>query len=482
MNYSMIRVILGWVMVLEGAFMLLPALTGLIYGEYREAVMYLILAGCVAGGGFFMRWKKPRVSTFYAREGFVAVAAAWLLLSLIGALPFRINGDIPRYIDALFEVISGCTTTGSSILANVEAMTHANLLWRSFTHWIGGMGVLVFILAVLPMTGGSTMNLMKAESPGPSVGKLVPKIRDTAVWLYGIYFVMTIIQIVLMLLGGMPVFDALCTAFGTAGTGGFGIRSDSIAGYSVYLQNVITIFMMLFGVNFTFYYFLLIRRVKDAFSMEEVRWYLLIYLGAVLLITANLTGTSGLSGVLTNFQAAAFQVASVMTTTGFATVDFDLWPGFSRTVMVMVMFIGACAGSTGGGIKVSRILLYVKQVRIELKQQIHPRSVKVLKMDGKAADKGMIHSCDVFLMAYLLIFAGSVLVLSLDGFDLTTTFTAVAATINNIGPGLGGVGPTANFAAFSDISKCVMMFDMLAGRLEIIPILVMFNVQTWKRA
>ncbi len=481
MNYSMIRYILGSVMAIEGLFMLPPALVGLIYGENREAVMYLILAACVIGAGMLLRFRKPKVNTFYAREGFVAVASSWIVLSVIGALPFWIIGDIPRYVDALFEVISGFTTTGSSILADVEAMTHANLFWRSFSHWIGGMGVLVFILAILPMTGGSTINLMKAESPGPSVGKLVPRIQQTAVWLYGIYFVMTLIQIVLMLLGGMPVFDALCTAFGTAGTGGFGIKGDSIAGYSVYLQNVITIFMMLFGVNFSFYYYILIRRARDAFSMEEVRWYLVIYLAAVLLITVNLSWGSGIGTAPGNFQAAAFQVASVMTTTGFATVDFDLWPGFSRAIMVTVMFIGACAGSTGGGIKVSRILLYVRQVRIELQQQIHPRTVKVLKMDGKGADKGMIRSCNIFLMAYLLIFVGSVLVVSLDGFDLTTTFTAVVATINNIGPGLGAVGPTANFAAFSDLSKFVMMFDMLAGRLEIIPMLVLVSPLTWKK-
>lgn len=481
MNAAIVIYIIGWVMILEGGFMFLPAVTGMIYGETSSVVSYLAVGTACAAAGYFLRRRRPKNRTFYAREGFVAVAASWIVLSLIGALPFTITGDIPFYVDALFEIISGFTTTGSSILRDVEALSHANLIWRSFSHWIGGMGVLVFVLAILPMTGGSSLNLMKAESPGPSVGKLVPKIRQTAMLLYKIYLAMTVVQALIMLILGMPLFDTLCLTFGTAGTGGFGIRADSVAGYSVHLQNVITLFMFLFGVNFSFYYLILMRKPKDALKMEEVRWYLGIYAAAVLLITGNLSLHEGTKSVLQYLQSAAFQVASVMTTTGYATTDFDLWPNFSRAMMVLVMFIGACAGSTGGGIKVSRIILYLKQVRRELRQQIHPRTVKVLKMDGKAVEKNVIHSCNVFLMAYLMIYAVSVMFLTLDGFDLTTTFTAVAATINNIGPGLGKVGAAGNFADFSVLSKFVMMFDMLAGRLEIIPMLLLFHPESWKR-
>ena len=479
MNYSIILKIIGWVIQLEGVFFLLPALTGFIYGEIKDALIYLILgAFCILLGGL-IRLRKNRKTTFYSKEGFVAVALSWIVMSAIGALPFVLTGDIPSYPDALFEIISGLTTTGSSILTNVEALSHANLLWRSFSHWIGGMGVLVFILAILPMTGGSTMNLMKAESPGPSVGKLVPKMQRTAFLLYAIYFVMTIITVVFLLCGGMSLFESLCHAFGAAGTGGFGIKNDSLAGYSTYLQNVITVSMFLFGVNFTFYYYILIRKVKDAFRMEEVRWYFIIFLGAVTLITISLVADGGKVGE--SIQTVAFQVASVMTTTGYATTDFNLWPEFSKAIMVVIMFIGACAGSTGGGIKVSRIMIYLKQVRKELMQQIHPKRIRVLKMDGKALDHSVVHSCNTLLMAYILIFIVSLLLICLNGFDMTTNFTSIAATLNNIGPGLNVVGPTGNFSEFSTLSKFVLMFDMLAGSLEIIPMLVLFHPGTWKK-
>ncbi len=481
MNFGIVVYVIGWVLILEGGFMLLPAATGAIYGEYGAMSIYLAVGSACAVIGFLLRLKKPVKRTFYAREGFVTVALSWIALSIAGALPFSLTGDIPSYVDALFEIISGFTTTGSSILPEVEALSHANLIWRSFSHWIGGMGVLVFVLAVLPMTGGSSLNLMKAESPGPSVGKLVPKIRRTALLLYRIYLAMTLVQIVIMLIGGMPLFDTLCLTFGTAGTGGFGVRSDSIAGYSDFLQNVITVFMFLFGVNFSFYYLLLIRKRDEALKMEEVRWYFGIYLTAVLLITVDLTRNGVQGSVLRHLQEAAFQTASIMTTTGYATPDFDMWPMSSRALLVLLMFIGACAGSTGGGIKVSRIVLYLKQIRRELRKQIHPRTVKVLHMDGKAMDMNMLHSCNVFLLAYFVIFAVSMIILTLDGFDLTTTFTAVAATINNIGPGLGKVGATGNFADFSVLSKFVMMFDMLAGRLEIMPMLVLFHPKAWRR-
>lgn len=479
MNYSIILKIIGWVIQLEGIFFLPPAITGLLYGEVTDALIYLGLgAACSLSGSILRLHSKPK-TTFYAREGFVAVALSWIIMSLIGALPFVFTGDIPYYPDALFEIISGLTTTGSSILTNVEVLSHANLFWRSFSHWIGGMGVLVFILAILPMTGGSTLNLMKAESPGPSVSKLVPKMQQTAFLLYAIYFIMTIITVLFLLFGGMPLFDALCHAFGAAGTGGFGIKNDSMAGYSVYLQNVVTVSMFLFGVNFTFYYYILVRKVKDAFRMEEVQWYFLIFLSAVTLITISLATRGNDLGK--SLQAAAFQAASVMTTTGYATTDFNLWPEFSKAILVCLMFIGACAGSTGGGLKVSRIMIYLKQLRKELMQQIHPKRIRVLKMDKKALEHSVVHSCNTLLMAHLVIFTVSVLFICRDGFDMTTNLTAVAATLNNIGPGLNMVGPAGNFSEFSTLSKFVMMFDMLAGRLEIIPMLVLFHPATWKK-
>lgn len=479
MNYRMISSILGHVVILQSVLMLPPCLVGFIYGENKNALIYLVIAVFCLLLGLIFRICKPKSRTFYAREGFVSVSLSWIIMSLIGALPFYLSGDIPSYPDALFEIISGLTTTGSSILTDVEALSHSNLFWRSFSHWIGGMGVLVFILAILPMAGGSTMNLMKAESPGPSVGKLVPKTQQTAFLLYAIYFALTIVETILLLAGGMPLFDSICHAFGTAGTGGFGIKNSSIGGYSPYLQNVITIFMFLFGVNFTFYYYILIRKVKNAFSLEEVRWYFYIYVAAVMLITINLSidGASFFHSI----QQAAFQVASIMTTTGYATADFNLWPQFSRTILVILMFIGACAGSTGGGIKVSRITIYLKQVRKELKQQIHPRQICIIKMDKKGVEHTTVRSCNVFLMAYVVVFVGSLLLLSLNGFDFTTNFTAIAATLNNIGPGLDMVGPTGNFSEFSVFSKFILMFDMLAGRLEIIPMLIIFHPATWRK-
>lgn len=479
MNFRMISSILGHVAMLQSVLLLPSCLVGFLYGEHKNALIYLAVAVFCLLLGLAFRIPKPKSRTFYAKEGFVAVSLSWIVMSLTGALPFYISGEIPSYPDALFEIISGFTTTGSSILTNVEALSHCNLFWRSFSHWIGGMGVLVFILAILPMAGGSTMNLMKAESPGPTVGKLVPKMQQTAFLLYAIYFALTIIEIVLLLLGGMPLFDSLCHAFGTTGTGGFGIKNDSIAGYSTYLQNVITIFMFLSGVNFTFYYYILIRKVKNAFSLEEVRWYFYIFAGTVLLISINLAANG--APFFHSMQQAAFQVASIMTTTGYATTDFNLWPQFSRTIMLIVMFIGACAGSTGGGIKVSRITIYLKQVRKELRQQIHPRQICTTKMDNKGIDHTTIRSCNVFLMAYSVVFVGSLLLLSLDGFDFTTNFTAIAATLNNIGPGLDMVGPTGNFSEFSVFSKFVLMFDMLAGRLEIIPLLILFHPATWRK-
>lgn len=478
MNYSIIRYILGWVLNFEACFLTLPCITAVVYRE-REGFAFLAsLVLCLILGMLLTR-KKPKRDTFYTKEGFVTVSLSWLVLSIAGALPFFLSGDIPNFTDALFEAISGFTTTGASILPDVEALARCSLFWRSFSHWIGGMGVFVFILAVLPMTGGSTMNLMRAESPGPSVGKLVPRIRDTAILLYKIYFVMTIVEIILLLAGGMPVFDALTLSFGTAGTGGFGIKNDSIAGYNDYLINVITIFMILFGVNFNVYYLMFAKKFKKALCCEEMRWYFLTIAGAVGIITINIRGMYG--GIGQALKHAAFQVGSIITTTGYSTTDFDLWPQLSRTILVVLMFIGACAGSTGGGIKVSRVIILVKTVKKELESFVHPRSIRKIHFEGRPIEHETLRSINVFFITYFLLFGASILIIALDEFDLVTNFTAVAATFNNIGPGLSEVGPTMNFGAFSDRSKYVLMFDMLAGRLELFPVLLCFYPSTWKK-
>lgn len=478
MNFSIIKYMLGWVLNVEGAFMLLPCITSLFYRE-REGWYYLLCALlCVGIGGIIVR-RKPDNSQFFAKEGFVAVALSWIIMSLMGALPMCLTGEIPNYIDALFEAASGFTTTGASIVPNVELLSHSTNLWRCFTHWIGGMGVLVFIMAILPASGGQDMYFMKAESPGPSVGKLVPRIQKTAKYLYIIYCVFTVTEFLVLLIAGMPIFDALCTSFGTAGTGGYGIKADSMAGYSVTIQNIVTVFMLIFGVNFSFYFLLLNRKPKDAFGIEEVKVYLGIFVLSSVCIAINMCNAN--PDFLGNLQQSTFQVASVMTTTGYATADFNLWAGFSKTIMVLIMFVGACAGSTGGGMKVSRILIYLKSLKSEISQTIHPRSVKVLRMDGKALSGDVVKSAKVFLIAYIAVFVVSLLIISLDNFDLVTNFTSVTSAINNIGPGLEVVGPTGNFAGFSALSKLVLTFDMLAGRLEMIPILLLLTPQTWKK-
>lgn len=478
MNIRIVLYFLGWVLNIEAIFMLLPCAVALVYGE--NSGFYFLAIGLVCGAlGWLCSHKKPANTIFYAREGFVSVAMSWIVLSFFGAMPFYLSREIPLFEDALFEVISGFTTTGASILPDVEALSKCMLIWRSFTHWIGGMGVLVFILAVLPLAGGYNIHIMRAESPGPSVGKLVPKVKTTAKILYVIYFSMTVVQILLLLFGGMHWFDALAIGFGTAGTGGFGVLNDSLGSYTTYQQAVTTVFMILFGVNFNIYYLFLIRKPKDAFRSEEVRAYLGIILASILLIAWNTRGLY--PGILQALHHGAFQVASIITTTGFSTVDFDLWPSFSKTILVCLMFVGACAGSTGGGIKVSRIAIAVKTVKKELSFLIHPRSVKVLKFEGKTIEHTVLRSINTYLIAYLLIFVGSVVLLSLDGFDLTTNFTAVAATLNNIGPGLNEVGPTCNFGIFGAWTKFILMFDMLAGRLELFPMLLLFSPRTWMK-
>lgn len=483
MNYGSIRYIIGWILRVEGILMVLPILTAIIYQEESGWAFVITAALCIVIGTLLSA-NKPKKSNYYAKEGYISVALGWIVLSFMGCLPFVISGEIPSIVDAMFEIISGFTTTGASILNDVEALSRCMLIWRSFTHWVGGMGVLVFILAISPLAGGeNNLQLMKAESPGPSVSKLVPKLKETAMMLYKIYFGMTIVLMILYLLGGMPIFDTLCIAFGTAGTGGFGIWNDSMGSYSTYLQAVTTVFMMLFGVNFSFYFLLLYRKTKEAFGMEEVRWYFIIYFGAVLLMTWNLGVQMGpeVGGLLERFHHAAFQAASIMTTTGYSTVDFNLWPFFSKGILLMLMFIGACAGSTGGGIKVSRILVYFKAVKNEMAALIHPRSIKTVKLEGKVVDAGMTRSIFAYISAYLIIFVLSILVVSLDGFDFETNFSAVAATYNNIGPGLGGVGPMSNFSGYSVLSKIVLSLDMLIGRLEIFPILLLFSPSTWKK-
>lgn len=478
MNYSMVFYILGYILKFESGFLLLPALVGLCYRE-DNILAYLIVAALCFVLGLLLTHKRPNSSNLYTHEGFVTVALSWIVMSIFGALPFVLSGDIPSYVDALFETISGFTTTGSTILTNVEALSHANLFWRSFTHWIGGMGVFVFIMAILPLMGGSTMNLMKAESTGPSVSKLVPHVKDTAKILYGMYIILTLCEIILLCIFGMPLFDSLCTAFGTTGTGGFGIKNDSMAGYSPALQNIVTIFMILSGINYTFYFYLLSKKIKDAFHIEEVRWYLFILFaaaGVIIFDTKHMYATLG-----ETVRHAFFQVGSIITSTGYATTDFDLWPSMSKTILVVLMFIGACAGSTGGGMKVSRLVILIKAIKKELSLVIHPREIRKIRMDGHVVEHNTLRSVNVFLSIYFVLLLTSVLLISIDEFDFTTNFTAVVSALSNMGPGLNLVGPTMNFSIFSPFSKFVLMFDMLAGRLELFPILVLFMPATWKR-
>ena len=479
MNLSMIAYIVGAVMEIEAGLMLLPALVGLIYGE-KSALSFVICAVAAAIVGAIPILRKPKNSAIYAREGFVATALSWLTLSAVGAVPFCMTGQIPHYINALFEMVSGFTTTGASILHDVEALDHCMLFWRSFSHWIGGMGVLVFMLAILPMAGGQNLHLMRAESPGPTVGKLVPKLRQSAIWLYGIYLLLSIVCFLLLLAGGMNAFSALCLTFGTAGTGGFSVLNSGFADYSLFCKWVTTVFMTLFGMNFNFYYLVILKKYKDAVKMEEIRWYLIVFFFASLTILFDLRH-AGILGSGAQTVDAFFSVSSVMTTTGYATADFNLWPSYSRTVLVMLMFAGACAGSTGGGIKISRFIIYVKTLARELRRMTHPRSVRHIQLDGKTAESGVLQNTFAYLAVYVFLFSVSLLIISLDNLDLTSNFTAVAATFNNIGPGLGLVGPTGNFDCYSFLSKVVMIFDMLAGRLEIYPLMIFFLPSTWKR-
>lgn len=477
MNTSMVRYILGHVLKLEALLLIFPCIVAGIYRE-KGGIYFLCTALLCCLIGFVLSGKKPKQTTIYLKEGCLITALSWIILSLFGALPFVFSGEIPSFTDALFEVISGFTTTGASILSNVEGLSYCMLFWRSFTHWIGGMGVLVFLLAVIPMSGGSHINLMRAESPGPSVGKLVPKLRHTARILYIIYFGMTVVETILLLFGGIPFFDAITTAFGTAGTGGFGIKNDSITSYSPYIQWVVTIFMLLFGINFNAYYLLFFGSIRQALKVEEVKYYFIIVFTSVGIIFANILKTC--AGAFDAITKASFQVASIITTTGFSTADFDTWPELSKTILVMLMFCGACAGSTGGGIKVSRFVIVIKNLGKELNSYIHPKSIRKVKFEGKPVDHDVVRSINVYFTTFLTIFVISVLLVSLEGYDFATNFTSVLATMNNIGPGLSLVGPTQNFAFFSPLTKYVLMFDMLAGRLELFPMLILFHPSIWK--
>lgn len=478
MNYKVVAHTLGWVMNIEAACMVLPLICAIIYREQEVMAFGISIAICLILG-LCLTLKSPEKKTMYAKEGMVTVALAWIVISIFGALPFVISGHIPNYIDALFETVSGFTTTGASILTDVEALPKSMIFWRSFTHWIGGMGVLVFIVAILPLSGGANMYLIKAESPGPSVGKLVPKVKSTAMILYGIYLAFTAIEAVLLLIFGIDLFSALTLTFGTVGTGGFGILNSGAAEYSNAVQIIITVFMLLCGINFSIYYLLLLGKFKDAVKSTEL-W---VYLGVVALsIVAISANCSGLYESLPDaVRHSAFQVASIITTTGYGTTDFTLWPVFSQTILVLLMFMGACAGSTGGGIKVSRIVILFKSIIKEIKISAHPKTTYKLTLDGHVIEHNVLRAVNVYMAAYLVIFVASLLILSLDNFDFTTNFTAVTATINNIGPGLSAVGPTSNFSQFSALSKLVCIADMLVGRLEIFPMLVLFSPHTWRR-
>lgn len=481
MNYRMMGKFISRILLVEAVFMI-PALLISIFHEETAAV-HGFLTGMVitvaTASLLYLICRKAKKG-FYAREGLVCVGASWVVMSLLGCLPFYFSREIPSFVDALFETVSGFTTTGASILPEVEPLSMGNLYWRSFTHWLGGMGVLVFVLAIgrgREKSDGYTMHLLRAESPGPKVEKLVPKMKDSAKILYFIYVFLTILNVVFLLIGGMPLFDSLCTAFGTAGTGGFGIKNDSIAGYSPYLQNVCTVFMLLFGVNFSCYYMLAIRQVKNVFKDEELRFYLGTALASVVLIAWNVRGLYGTIGE--TFRHAAFQVASIMTTTGFATTDFDLWPSFSRAILLGLMIVGACAGSTGGGFKCGRTLLLIKSLRRNVRQILHPQKVQVVRVNGQMVTEKVLDNTNAYLAAYAFIIVFSFIVISIDGFSPMTNFSAVLACFNNIGPGLESVGPTCNFGDYGLLSKSLLIVDMLAGRLEIFPILILFSRSTW---
>ena len=488
MNYRMVFSMIGRLLLLEAVLLLLPAACSVLYGESSVWALLASAGVALAVGGLLVLILRPKNKTIYAKEGFVIAALSWIFLSAVGALPFVFSGAIPNFVDAFFETVSGFTTTGASILTNLSArgealaMSHGILFWRSFTHWVGGMGVLVLMMALVPTGSGRTIHVMRAEAPGPIVGKLVPRLRDTAKILYLIYFGLTVIQVICLLVAGMPLFDSLVHTFGTAGTGGFGIYSTSIGEYNAACQWIITVFMWLFGVNFNVYYLLLIRSFRPALSNRELWLYGGITLASVAAITANVWTQMPYTTFEETVRHSAFQVSSIMTTTGYATTDFNFWPMFSKCVLVLLMFIGACAGSTGGGLKVSRVMLVGKAVGRELKRLVHPRSVGVIRLEGKRVEESVVQSATAYIVLYFLLFGGAFLLLCLEpAFDLESNFTAVAACINNIGPGLGAVGPTGSYADYGTLSKVVLSFAMLLGRLEIYPLVLALLPGTWTK-
>ncbi|MBP3857308.1 MAG: TrkH family potassium uptake protein [Ruminiclostridium sp.] len=477
MNYRMIANILGWLMIFESLFLAVPALTAVVYWESAFWAFFGTAMFCLAAGVLITR-RKPANTTLYSREGFVIVALSWIVLSVFGAVPFVLTGTIPSYIDALYEAVSGFSTTGATVITDVEIVPRSVLMWRSFTHWVGGMGVLVFIMAFLPLSGGQNMHIMKAESPGPSVGKLVPHVRTTAMLLYSIYFVLTLVMFVALIIGGMDVFEALNTAFATGGTGGMGVRNSSMGEYAPHIQIIVTVFMVLFAINFNSYFFLIHAKFREIFTTEVIT-FLFIAASSSVIIAFNINGIYGDMG--DSMRHASFTVASIMSTTGFSTEDFNLWPELSRSLIVMLMFVGGCAGSTSGGIKVSRLLILFKSMSKELRLLVHPKQVKKINIDGHPIEHEVVRSVNVYMVGYVLVFAVSMVVLAFDNMDLITNFTAVASAINNVGPGLELAGPSSNFSIFSEPVKLVLIFDMLAGRLELFPMLLLFAPTTWKK-
>lgn len=483
MNVKSISRTVGLILLITGIFQLFPLLIAVIDHEPRNILAYIeSLCLILLVGSALLLFSRGGNRMFSAQEGFAATGLSWIFMSAFGALPFFLSGQIPSYVDAFFEMVSGFTTTGASILTDVEALSRCNLFWRSFSHWLGGMGVLVFLLAVVPgarKNGGTGIYLMRAESPGPSVDKLTPHLRQTAMILYGIYILLTALCIVCLLLGGMPVFDSFCIAFGTAGTGGFAIKNSSMGGYSYFLQTVVTVFMFLFGVNFSLYYMLLLRKFKAVFKNEELRLYFGIAASSIVLIAINISHMY--NTVYESVHHAAFQVVSIMTTTGYGTVDFEQWPAFSKAILLSLMFIGASAGSTGGGLKVSRVLLLMKSIRRTIRKALHPRRVQPVYMDGRAVSEEVCDNVNAYLAIYCVILVLSFAVISVDGFSIGTNFSAVASCFNNIGPGFELVGATQNFSIYSDLSKIILSLDMLLGRLEIFPLLLLLSPDTWSR-
>ena len=479
MNYRMILFLAGKIVLFETLMLALPAVVSLIYGESCFYAFLIAIGISLVAGGALWLFSKPKDSVIYAKEGFITVALVWIVLSAIGALPFTLCGAIPNYVDAFFETVSGFTTTGASILHDVESLSHGLLFWRSFTHWIGGMGVLVFAMAVIPDMSDRSIHIMRAEMPGPIIGKLVPRVKDTAKILYFIYIVLTLVQVVFLLFGGMTLFESLIHAFGTAGTGGFGIKADSISSYSPYIQWVIGIFMLIFGVNFNLYYLIIIRRLRSALSSNELWVYLGIIAVSTVAICANIMPY--MSGLSEAVRTAFFQVSSMITTTGFASADFDMWPEFSRGILIVLMFIGGCAGSTAGGLKVSRVIILFKTVRMEIRRMLHPRSVSVVRFEGKPLEEDTYRSVSFYFVLYMLCFFVIFLFLCLEPFDFETNFTAAVSCFNNVGPGFSSVGPMANYASYSPVAKLLLSFAMLFGRLEIFPLIIALSPSTWSK-